>query len=131
MTVCRTVRVAAFLAVGALVARPVAAQWTPPIGIPAPTFGINDVAPAAPNPWTASTPGFYYIDQTKTAATDTNNTYGTPAKPRRTIPWTLPAGAVVELHGTYDTGHGSPATIVGISLSAPSYLREANRSTAS
>ena len=88
------------------------ASWTPPVGIPPPSFGINEVAPASPNPWTASTTGFYYVDATKAAATDDNNPYGTPAKPRQTIPTLLPAGADVELHGTYDTPHSSPSTIV-------------------
>src|SRR4051812_13976623 len=93
-------------------ARNVSAQWTPPIGIPMPSFGVTEIAPAVPNPWTVSTPGFYYVDQTQASATDTSNAYGTPAKPRRTIPWSLPAGSVVELHGTYDTPHTSPATLV-------------------
>jgi len=92
--------------------------WTPPIGIPAPAFGINEIAPAAPNPWTVATAGFYYVDATKTAATDSGNPYGTPAKPRKTIPTQLPAGAVVELHGTYDASHSSPATIVAQGTSA-------------
>jgi hypothetical protein len=100
------------------------AAWTPPIGIPTPSFGINEIAPAVPNPWTASTPGFYYVDATKTGATDSSNTYGTPAKPRRTIPSTLPAGSVVELHGTYDASHSSPATIVSQGTSTrPVYVR--------
>src|SRR5471032_1854660 len=84
------------------------AQWTPPIGIPAPSFGVNDVAPASPSPWTTAVPGFYYVNATGTGATDSNNPYGTPAKPRVTIPTVLPAGAVVELHGTYDQDETSP-----------------------
>jgi hypothetical protein len=100
------------------------AAWTPPIGIPTPSFGINEVAPAVPNPWTVSTAGFYYIDATKTAATDSSNPYGTPAKPRQTIPSLLPAGAVVELHGIYDEPHSSPATIVSQGTSArPVFIR--------
>jgi len=100
------------------------AAWAPPIGIPAPAFGINEIAPAAPNPWTVATAGFYYVDATKTAATDSGNPYGTPARPRKTIPTQLPAGAVVELHGTYDASHSSPATIVAQGTSArPVYIR--------
>ena len=107
-----------------LAIQPAAAQWAPPIGIPAPSFGITNVAPAVPNPWTASTPGFYYVEPTKTASTDASNTYGTPAKPRKTIPTTLPAGSVVELHGTYDASHSSPATIVSNgTASAPVFIR--------
>ena len=101
-----------------------AATWSPPVGIPAPSFGINDIAPAVPNPWTTATAGFYYVDATKTGATDSSNPYGTPAKPRRSIPTLLPAGAIVELHGTYDVAHGSPATIVSQGTSAkPVYIR--------
>ncbi len=80
-----------------------------------------------PNPWTASTPGFYYVEPTKAGSTDTSNTYGTPAKPRKTIPWTLPAGSVVELHGIYDNSHSSPATIVSNgTASAPVFIRGVN-----
>jgi len=82
------------------------AQWTPPLGIPAPPFGLNEVAPATPSPWTTEVPGFYYVDGTN--GTDNNGTYGTPAAPRKTIPFTLPAGSVVELHGTYDQSHSAP-----------------------
>ena len=115
---------AVFALLGIFVARPAAAAWTAPIGIPTPSFGINEVARPTPSPWTVSTPGFYYIEPTKAGATDTNNPYGTPAKPRRTIPWTLPAGAVVEMHGNYDTSHGSPATIVAQGTSAnPVFIR--------
>src|SRR6185503_14129460 len=125
MIACRTVRVAAVVAVlAAITSKPVDAAWAPPIGIPAPSFGINEVARATPSPWTVSTPGFYYIEPTKAGSTDTSNPYGTPAKPRRTIPWTLPAGAVVELHGTYDQSHGSPATIVAQGTAAnPVFIR--------
>jgi hypothetical protein len=101
-----------------------AAAWAPPIGIPAPSFGINEVARAVPNPWTTATAGFYYVDATKTGATDNSNPYGTPAKPRVSIPTQLPAGAVVELHGTYDFSHSSPATIVPQGTSAnPVFIR--------
>src|SRR5207249_4266336 len=88
------------------------AQWAPPIGIPAPSFGIVETARPAPNPWVLPTPGFYYVDATQPTATDTANTFGTPGRPRQTIPTALPAGAVVELHGIYDASHSSPRTIV-------------------
>jgi hypothetical protein len=117
-----TSALAAALLMAASAAR--AAVWLPPVGIPAPSFGINEVARATPSPWTVSTPGFYYIEPTKAGSTDTSNPYGTPAKPRRTIPWTLPAGAIVELHGTYDQSHGSPATIVAQGTAAnPVFIR--------
>lgn len=82
--------------------------WVPPIGIPAPPFGITEQAPARPDPWTSSVPGFYYVEPSNPAATDTSNPYGTPSRPRRTIPAKesnpLPAGSVVEVHGHCDIG---------------------------
>ncbi|HZP49303.1 MAG TPA: choice-of-anchor Q domain-containing protein [Vicinamibacterales bacterium] len=74
-----------------------------------------------------ATPGFYYVDATQPAATDTSNTYGTPAKPRRTIPTVLAAGSVVELHGTYDTAHSSPNGILSNGTAAkPVFIRGAS-----
>jgi hypothetical protein len=100
------------------------AAWTPPLGIPAPSFGITNVARAVPNPWTVATAGFYYVEATKAGATDTSNPYGTPAKPRLTIPTDLPAGSVVELHGTYDQAHNTPNEIQGRGTSAnPVFVR--------
>src|SRR5947207_353141 len=98
--------------VGAMTAPAAATDWSPPLGIPSPSFGIFETAPESPNPWTAGTPGFYYVDATKSGSTDSSNAYGTPARPRRTIPTDLPAGSVVELHGVYDNSHGSPNTLV-------------------
>ena len=110
---------------------PAQAQWTAPIGIPTPSFGVSEVAPAAPAPWTSPMPGFYYVDATKAGATDTSNPYGTPAKPRLTIPDTLPAGAVVELHGAYSRSHTSPRTLVANGTAAsPVYIRGANAASA-
>ena len=91
-----------------------AATWAPPAGIPAPTFGIAESAPAVPTPWAAPTDGFFYVDATQSNATDNANLYGTPSRPRKTIPTVLPAGSVVELHGTYDTDHSSPHGILSL-----------------
>lgn len=76
--------------------------WVPPIGIPAPEFGINEQAPSQPAEWpVAANTNSYYIDNTHPQATDTANTYGYPNKPRMTIPMilTLSAGTLVEIHG--------------------------------
>jgi hypothetical protein len=79
------------------------AAWTPIIGIPEPPFGINETATAVPSPWDTETGGFYYINYL--TGDDTGRTYGTPSAPRQTIPHTIPAGSVVEIHGaTYDEG---------------------------
>ena len=51
------------------------------------------------------------MDATAPRATDEDNPYGTPARPRMTIPSQLAAGSVVELHGTYDRAQTSPNTL--------------------
>ena len=68
---------------------PSAQTWAPPVGVPNPPFGITQVA----GPYT------HYVDNTHSASTDTSNPNGSPAKPRKTIPSSLSAGAVVEVHG--------------------------------
>jgi len=90
---------------------PLADAWQPPIGIPRPDFGIAETSPLPPDPWTAPTEGFYYVDASAKDASDDLNPFGTPAKPRSTIPLVVPAGSVVELHGVYDFPHSSPRTL--------------------
>lgn len=108
---------------------PAAAQaefWTTPLGVPAPTFGVRETAPAVPNPWTRETPGFYYVDNTVAASTD-NVAFGTPAVPRKSIPTGVGAGSVVEVHG------GPYNTSVNISVggngtaSGPIFYRGVNK----
>ena len=77
------------------------AAWSPIIGIPEPPFGINEIAPATPIPWNSDTSGFYYVCQSCPGTTNSGRTYGNPTAPRASIPSTLPAGSIVELHGTY------------------------------
>jgi hypothetical protein len=99
------------------------------MGIPEPPFGIHEFAPATPNPWSQSTAGFYYVDES--TGTDNNNANGYPARPRKTIPQNLPAGAVVEVHGTYSNNHSSPNKIGGTGTAMnPIFIRgvsQANR----
>lgn len=78
-----------------------ALAYDPPLGIPAPDFGIDETAPAQPGAWPgAEAAGFYYVDNTHPAATDSGNSYGYPDKPRATIPEiTYAAGSYVEVHG--------------------------------
>lgn len=77
-----------------------AMAYTPPVGIPVPSFGIEEVAPGRPALWPgAVATGFYYIDNTAATATDTGNIYGYPDKPRVSLPSSLAAGAYVEIHG--------------------------------
>src|SRR5688572_29202793 len=65
-----------------------APPWTPPIGIPAPSFGITQATNDA-----AFT---HWVDNSK-PCTDSGN--GTPARPRCTIPRTLAAGSIVQVRG--------------------------------
>jgi len=90
--------------------------WTAPIGIPMPEFGIKEthwmyagqrfdfdgdgqLEPGEEYPDAGNGPYTHYVDNTDPAATDTANPYGTPTKPRLSIPTTLAAGSVVEIHG--------------------------------
>jgi hypothetical protein len=85
-----------------------------PTGIPAPPFGYAETPPAAN----------YFVDNSNPAATDVNNPRGTPTRPRRSVPTTLPAGAVVEVRGgPYSTGlltwtaqgtKSSPVFVIGV-----------------
>lgn len=79
-------------------------NYQPPVGIPAPDFGINEQLDdyyTRPVPWDTETPGWYFIDQYNPNASD-SYTYGTPNNPRVTIPPSIPAGSVVEINGVYD-----------------------------
>ncbi|NKB71503.1 MAG: hypothetical protein GKR89_30900 [Candidatus Latescibacteria bacterium] len=72
--------------------------YEPPIGIPAPSFGIEQRVE------TIYGAGYYthYIDNTHPAATDADNPQGTLQRPRQTIPQRLldlPPGSVVEIAG--------------------------------
>jgi hypothetical protein len=108
---------------------PSSLSWRPPLGIPAPPFGITDTAPSSPNGWTAPAEGFFYVDATNRNARDIGNPYGTPAMPRLTIPLVLPAGSVVELHGVYDQPHSSPNGLMAQGTAAnPVFIRGASRS---
>jgi len=119
------------------------AVWTPPIGIPVPSFGIDEtvdmyVSPANRNPaltYTQNSEGGYYthyIDNTHPNATDTSNPYGTASVPRKTLPFlgldvtALVAGSVVELHGgPYDViSGGSKRIVIGSgTLEQPIFVR--------
>lgn len=90
--------------------------FDPPKGIADPadyfsTFGeIDQATPDWPASWTgpgtSATAGYYYIDKTDGAATDTGNTYGHPDVPRLSIPEGLrSAGDFIYIHaGNYGAG---------------------------
>lgn len=90
--------------------------YTPPIGIPVPSFGLNEVAPALPSPWNNDVAGFYYI---KSGGSNSGN--GFPGNPRNAIPNSgIPAGSVVVIEGEYNTAHSS-LTLNG-NASAPIFI---------
>jgi hypothetical protein len=98
-----------------------AVAYTPPIGIPNPQWGTLHPIDAQPPPEPSSWPGqpttnCYYIDNTHVLATDTNNPYGFPAKPRATIPATYASGARIEVHGGPYTGSQLIMTFAGTEI---------------
>ncbi|MCU0918352.1 MAG: right-handed parallel beta-helix repeat-containing protein, partial [Planctomycetes bacterium] len=97
--------------------------WTPPLGIPMPEFGVFETHRmyegktydfgSGPESYKDAGNGPYshYVDNAHPSATDTANPYGTPDKPRRTIPSTLAGGSVVEIHG-------GPYVLTSVSVTA-------------
>ncbi len=71
------------------------AAWQPPIGIPYPSFGIEEASPASPSPWTSPQSGWYFVCPTCSGATDTSNPNGYAGRPRLTIPSPLAARVAV------------------------------------
>ncbi len=92
------------LLLGFLVVTTTQAAYNPPVGIPAPSFGIDQQISdfyQRPTPWEQETVGWYYIDQYHPNASN-SVTYGTPDSPLQRLPVSIPAGSVVEIHGRYD-----------------------------
>ncbi len=84
------------------------AAWTPPSGVPTPSFGVAEAVPAFPVSWGASsiTSGaftFYYVCPSCAGATDTSNPNGYPGKPRTTVPSPIAGNRVVVLDGQINT----------------------------
>ncbi len=88
----------------------VAQSYNPPIGIPAPEFGIEEShtmyvdslydfgnGPEAYKD-AGNGPHTHYVDLNHLNATDSDNEFGTSDKPRVTIPINLLPGSVVEVH---------------------------------
>jgi len=110
---------------------PSVCAWIPPIGIPAPEFGIvethymyegqtfdytqggtiPDPRGVAPYEDVGNGPYTHYIDGPQSinpSCDDNNNPYGTEASPRCSLPRTFspPAGSVAEIHGgPYEYGN--------------------------
>jgi len=91
------------------------ADWTPPIGVPVPPWGMTQThmmyaeagqtynygSGAEPYRIGPDGPYTHYIDNTDPNATDASNPYGTVAKPRLNLPDMryLAAGSVVQIRG--------------------------------
>jgi hypothetical protein len=103
--------------------------YEPPGGIPDPSWGdlhpVQSAAPGWPGSWPASEePGYYYVDSGAPAATDRNNKYGHPARPRATIPETNYApGSYVEIHGGPYNGGGQIIFTANGTEQAPVWIR--------
>ena len=123
---------------------PETGNWVAPIGIPTPAFGLEethwmyqnatyDYGNGAETYHVANDgPYTYYVDNTSSASTDTNNTYGSPSKPRKTIPMSyLAAGSVVEIHGgPYTQSSGGVLPLCGSGTAAkPVFFRGPSNGT--
>ena len=67
-----------------------ASAWTPPIGIPAPSFGIEEE--------TTDATFTHWVDDSVSCS---DSRPGTPAQPRCTVPSTLPAGSIVQVRSAH------------------------------
>ena len=100
--------------------------WTPPIGIPAPTWPADlDIArPTLPSPWTSDQAGWYFISAT---SCNDSRTYGNPTAARCSIPLTPAAGDKIVMDGTIANNKtivssgtsGSPVWIMGYNTGTP------------
>ncbi|MBN2142959.1 DUF2341 domain-containing protein [Candidatus Woesearchaeota archaeon] len=91
-----------------------AVNWTPPLGIPAPAFGIYDSV--------NDTEYTHWVDNSG-ACSDTSNN-GTPSSPRCTIPSTLDAGSIVQVRGgPYNYGTSNIVWNASGTMGSPVYIR--------
>jgi len=91
-----------------------------PLGVPPPPFGLTNQAPPLPQPWTSQVYGFYFVNGA-TGNDAGNNTNGTPATPRASVPANIPPGSVVVISNTY--GRGDITWRISGTPSAPIYIR--------
>lgn len=116
--------------------------YVPITGIPTPTFGVTETVDVKYGAGSGKTwdygsgveayrtvnglPYTHYIDRLHGSATDTANTYGSPATPRLTWPYPLPTGSCVQVHGTgytFTNSSGSKQAIGGTgTLSDPIFF---------
>lgn len=86
---------------------------------------LEAAAPDRPVQWPASpVSGFYYIDSSSPNATDNENRFGYPDRPRATIPEIdYPAGSYVEIHGGPYTGGSQIIFAAHGTREAPVWIR--------
>ncbi len=94
-------------------------KYIPPIGIPAPEFGINETVESV---YGAASFYTHYVDNTHAKATDANNPLGSAERPRLTIPLELNAGSVVEIRGGPYTAISGTYTMNG-TVEKPVFIR--------
>ncbi len=75
-------------------------DYIAPIGVPNAWISPDIESPDVPEIWETELAGYYYIDYA--TGSDTDNTYGTPNTPRKTIPYPVPAGSYVVVAGNYN-----------------------------
>ncbi len=123
------------------------AQYVPPLGIPAPEFGIDELhtmysdaqydfgSGLEPYKDAGNGPYTHYVDNQNASATDASNPYGTGAIPRLTLPSNIAEGSVVEVHNgpyvnTQNIHGGTYLPIIDASGTAakPIFIRGASNS---
>lgn len=110
--------------------------WQAPIGTPAPDFGITEMhtmyigqaydfgSGAEAYKDAGNGPYTHYVDSSHASATDSSNPYGSPTKPRSTVPRNLDPGSVVEIHNSADNNGFDKCLIDGIGTAAkPIFVR--------
>ncbi len=104
-----------------------AQAWEAPIGIPAPDFGIEEThqmyAGQAGYSDAGNGPYTHYVDNS-VACTDSGNSNGSAANPRCSVPGTLSAGSVVEVHGgPYTQGNRKTEWTMNGTADQPVFIR--------
>lgn len=111
-------------------------NYDPPLGIPSPEFGIVEshrmYASATfdfglgPEPYHDAGNGPYTHYLNYQTGTDVGNPYGTADRPRKTFPADLPAGSVVEVHGSGFDSMGNILVRGNGTAAQPIFIRGAN-----
>lgn len=102
-----------------------AAQWVPPVGVPMPSFGVQESHTMYANQSgyqdAGNGPYTHYVNGSSGSCSDAGN--GTQSQPRCSIPTNLSAGAVVEVHGGPYSIPNRPVFTFNGTASQPVFLR--------